>query len=75
MEMYKFKCNLKIADGFNFFQAPTNRTTDVLLRFCTKMNFLSPPTWILKVRHLVNVLVLKKVTNTHISFFDIRLLN
>lgn len=58
--MYKFKCSLKISDGFSFFQAlPTNRTTDVLLKICTEMNFLSPPTWILKVRHLVNVLALK----------------
>lgn len=74
--MYKWKYNLKIADGFSFFQAtPTNRTTDVLLKFCTKMNFLSPPTWILEVGPLVNVLALKRVMNTHILFFDIRLLN
>lgn len=61
-EMYEFKCNLKIEDGLSFFQGtPTNWTRDVLLQLCTKINFLNPPTWIPKVRHLLNVLVLKKL--------------
>lgn len=57
-EMYKCKCSLKIDDGLSFIQAaPANRRTDVLFEFCSKIKFLNPPTWILKVRHLINVLV------------------
>lgn len=67
--MYKFKYNLKIEDGFSFFQAtPTSRTTDILLKFCTKISFLNPPTWILKVRHLINALVLKNCEDPHLIF-------